>query len=220
MKNVILSFFICLSFCVSAQKVKVEEEKSNLGGAKNPALSATIYEASEDDINSGWKSVMKSYNGKVSNKDQGHIADNVVVKELSNNTCDVYYKVEKVNEKEHKLVISVNLGGAYMNPGEHPTQTAFFKKLLLDFAVKTSREAVAEELKDSQKALSKLQSTQRSLEKDQESLKKDIENYKAKIKQAEEDIAKNTTDLGKKKTEIEAQQKIVDGIQKKKEAIN
>jgi hypothetical protein len=220
MKHILIALSILLSVSSYAQKIKVEEEKSNLGGAKNPALSVAIYEASEDDINSGWKSIMKSYNGKVSTKDQGHMADNVVVKELSNNTCDVYYKVEKINEKEHKLVMSVNLGGAFMSPSEHATQTAYWKKVMQEFASKTSKEAVAEELKDSQKALAKLQSTQRGLEKDQENLKKDIENYKAKIKQAEEDVAKNNTDLGKKKTEIEAQQKIVDGYQKKKDAIN
>jgi hypothetical protein len=220
MKHIVIAILAFLSVSTYAQKIKVEEEKANLGGGKNPALSVTIYEASEDDINSGWKSIMKSYSGKVTTKDQGHMADNVVVKELSNNTCDVYYKVEKINEKEHKLIISVNLGGAFMSPSEHAAQTAYWKKVMQEFASKTSKEAVASELKDSQKVLSKLQSTQHGLEKDQESLKKDIENYKTKIKQAEEDIAKNNTDMGKKKTEIEAQQKVVDGYQKKKDAIN
>ncbi|HEV7230162.1 MAG TPA: hypothetical protein VGO45_02470 [Bacteroidia bacterium] len=220
MKQVLLVLIAFVAFQASAQKIKVEEEKSNLGGGKNPALVVTIYEASEDDINSGWKSVMKGYGGKVSTKDGAHLADNVVVKELSNNTCDVYYKVEKINEKEHKLVIAVNLGGAFMNPSDHATQTSFFKKQLLEFATKTSRDAIADELKDSQKALSKLQSTQHDLEKEQDGLKKDIETYKAKIKRAEEDITRNTSDQAKKKTEIEAQQKVVDGIQKKKDAVN
>jgi hypothetical protein len=220
MKQLVLVLLVCLSFQVSAQKIKVEEEKNNIGGGKNPSLVVRIYEASEDDIYSGWKSVMKGYNGKISSKDGGHMADNVVIKDLSNNTCDVYYKVEKVSDKESKLIVSVNLGGAFMNPSDHSTQTAYFKKLMLDFATKTSKEAIAQELKDAQKALSKIQSAQHDLEKEQDGLKKDIDNYKSKIKRAEDDIAKNTSDQGKKKSEMDAQQKVVDAIQKKKDAVN
>jgi len=221
MKNGIAILLILLSFSAIAQKkIKVEEEHMNIGGGKNPCLVVTIYEASEDDINNGWKSIMKGYNGKVSSKDAGHLADNVVIKDLSNNTCDVYYKTEKVNEKEYKLIVSVNLGGAFMNPSDHGTQTAYFKKLMLDFANKTSNDAIADQLKDAEKALSKLESTQSGLEKDQNSLKAEIEKYKSKIKSDEDDLAKNATDQTKKKSEIEAQKKVVETITKKKNAID
>jgi hypothetical protein len=219
MKHCLIAIFVFFSFAVSAQKIKVEEEKTNLGGGKNPSLIVTIYEASEDDINSGWKSVMKGYNGKIATKDDGHMADNVVIKELGNNTNDVYYKVEKVSDKEHKLIIAVNLGGAFMNANDHSTQTTFYKKLLKDFAIKTSKDAIADELKTESKSLGKLESNQRDLEKEQDGLKKDIENYKNKIKRAEDDITKNSGEQSKKKSEIEAQKKIVDAITKKKNAI-
>jgi hypothetical protein len=220
MKHSFIAIFLFLSFAVSAQKIKVEEERSNLGGGKNPSFIVTIYEASEDDINSGWKSIMKGYNGKVTTKDDGHMADNVVIKELGNNTNDVYYKVEKVSDKEHKLIVAVNLGGAFMNSKDHSTQTEFYKKLMKDFASKSSKDAFADELKLATKALVKLQSNQKGLEKDQVDLKKEIENFKAKIKHDEEDIAKNTTDLGKAKTDIEGQQKVVDDLTKKKDSVN
>ncbi len=220
MKHCILALFTFLSLQISAQKIKVEEEKANLGGGKNPALVVTIYEASEDDINSGWKTIMKGYNGKVSTKDDGHMADNVVIKELGNNTNDVYYKVEKVSDKEHKLIVAVNLGGAFMNSKDHSAQNDFYKKLMKDFASKSSKDAFADELKTATKALTKLEGTQKGLEKDQVDLKKEIENFKAKIKHDEEDIAKNTTDLGKSKTDIEAQKKVVDELTKKKDAVN
>ena len=148
------------------------------------------------------------------------MADNVVIKELGNNTNDVYYKVEKVTETEHKLIIAVNLGGAFMNANDHSAQTTFYKKLLKDFAIKCSKDAIADELKSATKILSKMEGTQHDLEKEQDGLKKDIENYKGKIKRAEEDITKNTSDQGKKKSEIEGQKKIVDAINKKKEAVD
>ncbi|MFI5149678.1 MAG: hypothetical protein ACHQRM_08085 [Bacteroidia bacterium] len=213
--------FLLLILPASAQKkIKVEEEKASLGGGKNSALSVIIYEADENDIAKGWKSVMKGYGGKVSSKDGAYMADNVVIKDLSNNTNDVYYKIEKITETEHKLVIAVNLGGAFMNATDHSTQTNYFKKMMLDFANKTSNDAIADQLKDAQKALSKLESQQTSLEKDQDGLKRDIENYKNKIKTAEDNIKKNETDQSKKKSEIEAQKKVVDVVSKKKAAIN
>jgi hypothetical protein len=220
MKKFVLICLSLIAIQASAQKIKVEEERMTIGGGKNPCLIVTIYEASEDDINSGWKSIMKGFNGKVSSKDGGHMADNVVIKDLSNNTCDVYYKVEKVSDKEHKLIVSVNLGGAFMNGSDHSTQTNYFKKLMLDFATKTSKEAIDDELKDAQKALSKLESAEASLVKDQDGLKKDIENYKSKIKRAEDDISSNNTDQGKKKSDIEAQKKVVEAITKKKDSVN
>jgi hypothetical protein len=221
MKQYLLVILVLISFQAFAQKkIKVEEDRMNIGGGKNPCLIVTIYEATEDDINSGWKSIMKGYNGKVSSKDGGHMADNVVIKDLSNNTCDVYYKTEKVNEKEFKLIVAVNLGGAFMNPSDHSTQNNYFKKLMKDFAAKTSMDAIGDQLKDAEKALSKLESAQSSLEKDQNSLKSDIEKYKSKIKSAEDDLAKNNTDQTKKKSEIEAQKKVVETITKKKDAVN
>jgi hypothetical protein len=221
MKKGFIVILALLSFQAFAQKkIKVEEDKMNIGGGKNPCLVVTIYEATDDDINSGWKSIMKGYSGKISTKDGGHLADNVVIKDLSNNTCDVYYKVDKVNDHEFKLIVSVNLGGAFMNPSDHASQNNYFKKLMLDFAQKTTNDAIADQLKDAQKALSKLQSAQTSLEKEQDGLKRDIENYKGKIKSAEDDIATNTTEQNKKKAEIEAQKKTLDAITKKKEAVN
>jgi hypothetical protein len=215
-----LACIICLLMPALAQKkIKVEEEKMTIGGGKNPALVVIIYEADEDDIAKGWKSIMKGYGGKMTTKDADFLADNVVIKDLSNNTCDVYYRVEKVTETEHKLIVSVNLGGAFMNPSDHATQNTYFKKLLLDYANKTSNDAIADQLKDAQKALTKLENQQTSLEKDQDGLKKEIENYKAKIKKDEDDITKNSADQGKKKGEIEAQKKVVEAVTKKKDAI-
>jgi hypothetical protein len=220
MKTIIIALLAFTTVSSYAQKIKVEEEKNNIGGGKNPSLVVTIYEASDDDINSGWKSIMKGYNGKISSKDGGHIADNVVIKDLSNNTCDVYYRVEKVKDNEYKLIVAVNLGGAFMNPSDHKAQNDYFKKLMKDYAIKVSKDAIAGQLKDASKMLSKMESQQKDLEKEQDGLKKDIENYKSKIKRAEDDIVKNNTDQGKKKSEIDAQKKVVDAITKKKDAVD
>ncbi|HXC04148.1 MAG TPA: hypothetical protein VNZ86_05305 [Bacteroidia bacterium] len=219
----ILTFALFLLVIIpgmAQKKIKVEEERASLGGAKNPVLVVTIYEADEDDIAKGWKSIMKGYGGKVSSKDGAYMADNVVIKDLSNNTNDVYYKIEKVTDTEHKLIVAVNLGGAFMNPTDHATQNTYFKKLMLDFANKTSTDAIGDQLKDAQKALTKMESQETSLEKDQDGLKRDIENYKNKIKTAEDNIKKNEADQAKKKSEIEAQKKVVDVVTKKKAAIN
>ncbi len=204
-----------------AQKIKVEEQNENIGGGKHNALVVTIYEASKDDIEKEWKSLMKDNNAKVSIKDEV-FADNAVIKSINgNNTLDVYARAEKPNDKgEMKFIVGFDLGGAYLNSGEHKEAYKAAREMVYNFAVKMTKDAIGGQLKTAQKLLEKMQDQQKDLEKDKAGLEKDIESYKNKIKKAEDDIKTNLASQEKKKTEIATQQKVVDDVKKKSDAVN
>ena len=87
------------------------------------------------------------------------------------------------------------------------------------FAVDVSKDAVLAKAKEEEKVLDKILKTEKNLEKDKKNLQEDIKDYKNKIKKAEEDIKKNETEQVTTKEKIKVQQKLVEDIKKKAEAI-
>lgn len=216
-----LALAISMGTALFAQKIKVKESKESIGGASNNALVVTLYGVSPSDAEESFRSFMKQYDGKRSSKDGGIFIDNASIKEISgNNTIDIYGIAQgKKGDAEITFVVAFDLGGAFLNSSEHKDQYKIAEKIVKEFAVKATKEAIEAELKTAQKAQEKLEEDQKSLEKDKKGLEKDIEDYKAKITKAEQDIVKNKSDQDKKKSEIEAQKKVVGTINDKLKAV-
>ena len=224
--GIITCFFIGLFTEATAQKIKVTESTENIGGSKKNALLVSIYNIDPAEIESKWKSLMKDYKGKIATKD-GVFADNAVITSINgNNTIDVYAKTVKGKDNEVKLMVAFDLGGAYLNASEHKNKYNEAEKIIYDFAVKTTREVIAEQRKEAEKKLEKIQDQQKDLTRSNEKLasniddyKKKMEEYKQRIKEAEDNIAKNKTELEKRKQEFDAEKKIVDEIAAKEKAV-
>ena len=231
MKMKLISVIALLSMGVitsSAQKVniKVSESNERIGSGKNNALVVTIYEATPEEIGSKWKSLMKDHKGKVTMGDE-IFADNAVIKTINdNNTIDVYAKIEKVKDGESKLTVAFDLGGAFLNSSDHKEKFNEAKKIVYDFAVNTTKEAIAGQRKAAEKVLANLNDNQHDLEKQQNKLNSNIEDYKGKIedynkkiKDAQDNLAKNKTDQDKKKIELDNQKKVVGAVTAKEKAV-
>lgn len=214
-----LSFALLIGIFTFAEKLKVQEKNEKIGGGNNNALVITIYEVSPDDIESKFKSVMKDYNAKVSSKDDGLFGDNAVIKEMGNNTVDIYARVEKVKDGESKLIVAFDLGGAFLNSSEHKDKYKIAEKIVYEFAIKITKDAISAVAKAEQKKLDNMNDDQKDLEKKSANLNDDIKEYEEKIKKAKEDLEKNKGEQEKKKTEIEAQKKVVDDVNKKLNAV-
>jgi hypothetical protein len=208
-----------ISIAAYADKVKVSESRENIGGGSNNALVITIYEASADDILKEFKGVMKDYNAKVSSKDDGLFGDNAVIKAMGNNTVDIYAKVQKVKDGESKLIVAFDLGGAFLNSGDHKDQYKVAKDIVENFAIKMQKDAINEQLAAATKLLEKMQDQQKDLEKKNGNLKDDIKDWQEKIKKAEDDIKVNEDEQVKKKAEIETQLKVVNGVKDKLKSV-
>jgi hypothetical protein len=223
MKKIItLAFVASIGITAYAQKIKIKESRESIGGASNNALVVTLYEVSPSEAEDAFRSFMKQYDGKRSSKDGGIFVDNATIKEIGgNNTVDVYGKSNgKKGDPEITFAVAFDMGGAFLNSGDHKDQYRAAEKIVKDFAVKATKDAIEEKLKAAQKIQSGFEDDQKSLEKDQKNLLSDIEDYKAKIKKAEDEITKNKSDQEKKKAEIEAQKKVVAEIDKKLKAVD
>jgi hypothetical protein len=203
-----------------SQKIKVKESNENIGGGSHNALTVTLYEISPSDAEDAFRSYMKKYDGKRSSKDGAIFVDHATIKEMGNNTIDIYGKAQgKKGDPEITFVVAFDLGGAFLSSGDHKEQYKIAEKIVKDFAVEATKDAIEDKLKAAQKVQSTFEDEQKSLEKENKNLNDDIADYKAKITKAEQDIAKNKTDQDKKKGEIESQKKVVAEIDKKLKAV-
>ena len=219
-KLFVLAFAIAISFSASAQKIKVKESNENIGGGNHNALTVTLYDINPSDAVDAFRSFIKKYDGKRSSQDGGVFSDNATIKEMGNNTVDIYGKAQgKKGDKEITFVIAFDLGGAFLNSSDHKEQYKVAEKIAREFAINTCKEIVEQKLNDAQKNLSSLEDEQKDLEKENKNLNSDIEDYKAKIKKAEDNIATNKTNQEKKKSEIDAQKKVVSDVETKLKSI-
>jgi hypothetical protein len=230
MKKILLSASVFCSLLFSAQNytIQINEGSESIGAGNNNAFTVIIYEANIDDVEKEWKSTVKDYNTEKTNLTKHSLfGDNAVIKEMGNGTVDIYTNFsEKKEDKTVRMVVAFDLGGAYLSSGQHKDKADIAKKIIKDFAVKMTREAVAGQVKIAEKALEKLTDKQKDLEKGKKDMEENITNDKEKIKKAEEDIKKNEetikkneTDQAEQKKLIEAQKKVTDDIKKKMEAV-
>jgi hypothetical protein len=219
-----LAAILLLSSAIFAQ-VKTtlkEENRSNSNGNFN-ALVLEIPLTTADKVKDNWESFIKAYKGKTSysKKDKEIFTDNALIKDMSENTVDIYAKVEDKGDKGSELVVWFNLGVNYLSQKEFPKQFEVAKKMLDKFTETLSANMLEELLKEEEKNLKKLEGEMKDLEKEESKKNKDIADYKdtikkmeENIKNAESDLKKNAEDKGKKKSEIEEQGKKVEQIKK------
>jgi len=225
----ILTLTIVLSFTVwgFAQKIKIKESRESIGPGSNNALVVTLYSVDPEIAAEAFRSYMKPYGGKRGEKDGGIFIDHALIKDMGNNTIDVYGKAQGAKgDKEIKFVVGFDLGGAFLNSSDHKAQYSVAEKIVKEFALKATKDAIEAQLKAAQKVQGKLENELKDLEKENKNLTGNMEDYKAKIKKAEEeiisnkdkikkaegDILTNKSNQDKKKPEIEAQKKIVTDI--------
>lgn len=220
-KTLTLVFAVLITVTASAQKIKVKESNEAIGEGSHNALVVTLYGVNPSDAEDEFKSFMKKYDGKKSSKNNAVFIDNALIKEMGANTIDIYGRATgKRADPEITFIVAFDLGGAYLNSSEHKDQFKTAEKIVIEFAVNTTKKAIEEKLKDAQKVQSKLEDNQSDLEKENKNLNSDIERYKSKIKKAEDGIVQNKSAQEKKKAEIAAQKKIVGDIETKLKSVN
>jgi len=218
-KLIILALAIVPMFAVAQKSIKVSETNDNIGGGSHNAMSVIIYEADEKLVEKEWKHQMKKMHAKVSHKGGEYFGDDAKLSSMGDNTFDIYAKVKKAGDGEVELIVAVDLGGAFMSSNAHGDQFKHIKKMVYEFAVETTKEAIRGQVKEAEKELHHREKDQEGLEKDNEKLHGNIEGWKKDIEKAEKDIEGNLKDQDGKKKEIEEQKKIVEEVKAKEKAV-
>lgn len=212
MKKIITLVLSALSAASVAQSIHVKEGNEKFSTGSQPAVVTTIHENNLDEVMSEWKKVLKDYkNEKVKENNNEVFGDNILVKEWGNNPVDFYTKFteDKANKSVH-MAVAVDLGGAYLSSSHDKDKLKYVETMVRNFAIRMTKEPIADAVKASEKALAKLEDDQKDLEKDKKNLQDDIINYKNKIAKAEKEVAVKDVEIEKKKGEVSVQKKVVD----------
>lgn len=164
------------------------------------------------------KNELKNWKGKVTNK-EFFFADDCKLKEIGENTFDVYARVEDITKGGVTMSVQFDLGGAYLSSKVHPSEYKVFEKKIYDFTVATSKDIIEDEAKAQEKVMEKqtdeLDDVKDELEKQSNLI---IEAKKA-IVAAEDAIKKGEEDKLKKESEIKETITKIELIRAKKEAV-
>lgn len=186
----------------------VEETRSMSKGSYN-ALVLKLTGTTEKEVLKEWSRFVKDYGGKTKYDKKGgeYFTDNATVKEMSDNTIDIYMKVTPSGED---LILSAwfNLGVTYLSSNEHPDRYPAAEEMMKTFSLNVSAAMIEADLKLKEQELKDLEKEQKDLEKDKANREKDIASY-------EETIRKMETNIDTAKTDIEENEK-QQGEQKKK----
>ncbi len=207
----ICAFFVTNS--MNAQVIPTIDKAERMMSMGSKSAFTVTYEGTDvKTVENQWSKIIKSYKGKVKkNKAKELFADDVKLKDLSTNTVDVYATVTQ-DEAKNNTILSVwyDLGGAFLNDTEHPTQTVAVKNMLDQTSLRIGAartqvflEAKEDILKGMNKDLSKM------VKEKEDGLKK-IEEAKDLIAKTEAMIVENDEKQVTKKVEIEAQEKTIE----------
>jgi chromosome segregation ATPase len=221
MKKILLVGLSIVTIKLGAQEIKVKSGNEKFSSGSHDCLKTTIYYADKDQVMSDWKSKLNDFKDeKVSKKGDEIFGDNILIKDWGNNTVDIYSVFEEDKDKKTvNMSVAVDLGGAYLTSSDKDKYN-YIEKLMKEFAVKSSKNAVEAELKAAEKVLEKLEDEQKDLVSDNKKLKDDIEDYKKKISKAESDVKDNESKQSTKKGEVEAQKKVTDAVKAKLNKVN
>lgn len=203
----------------SQTEINVMEASESFESGSHNSLTVLIPQASIDDVEKGWKKILKDFSpDKISVKKE-IFADNATIKEISANTMDIYAKAVQEEETVVKLIVAFDLGGAFLSSSQHGAQYDAAKKIVYNFAVQTTKEALKGLQKEAEKVLKEKEKEKEDLVDENESLHKNIEDYKKKIEEAEKDIEENVKLQETKQKEIEDQKIVIEEIIKKEKSV-
>src|ERR1700739_1120324 len=96
-KQILIGAIAMISLPILGQEIKVKETNESFSNGKHNSLQVTLSVTDVSKVEKEWKSQLKSFGyDKAREQKDEYFFDNVLFKEISTNTCDVYSKVDEL----------------------------------------------------------------------------------------------------------------------------
>lgn len=214
-----ITFILCLGAVALLAQVK-EGTRSMSQGNQN-CFMLRVSDVNKKEVEKLWSNYQKDYKAKKpkrNRKTKEYFADNAKIKDVSDNTIDIYSVLEE--DGDHiQLAVWFDLGGAFLSSNTHGKKANEAKDWLMGFDQKVKVKAVEIEMDFEEDKLKNMRKEMSKLEKEKENLLKDIEKYKQKIVDAEEAIKNNAIAQEQKTNAIFAQEKAIESVKDKMKKI-
>ncbi|MDA3910372.1 MAG: hypothetical protein PF448_03315 [Bacteroidales bacterium] len=213
LRNLLLSLIIIvLTIPAMAQKLEVTETNSKFDKTSRPALMVEIPYADQSNVEKEWKKLMKDYNPEKFKSRKEMFADNATIDRLSENTVDVYAKVDEKKDIV-TLFVAVDLGGAFLSSSDGDKMQVM-KGIVRDFAVNFVKNVYDEKIKEQGKNVEDLQKELKNTKDNKDHLEKEIESYQEKIENNKLEIENLTKSIEDQNKKLKDEEKVLDEIKK------
>ncbi len=160
------------------------------------------------------RSWLKDFGGKVSSKKGEWIVDDVVISAISDHPLDVYAKV--VERGKYVFVyVFFDLGGSFLNAGQHPQSWKQAERLVERLGVQLYRQALEARLRAEENTLEKYRKELEKLQQEQKKLENAIEECEKTIEESRKKLAENEQLQEEQKKKIAEQNAKVEALRKK-----
>jgi peptidoglycan hydrolase CwlO-like protein len=224
MKHYFLLIFSILSstvllFAQPEPKISEQIRPSSKGSFNALVMELPGKLAALQTVKKEWEKYIKKYKGKVSfdKKTNEYLSDDTKIKEMSENTVDIYCKIIPKDADHFEVVVWFNLGIVYLSSKEYAQGMAAAEVLMKDFSKIVYLNLYKEKLKEDENILEKLNKALKQSQKEAQNFENNIKDFEAdiakiqkKITETKESLNSNKEKQAKQKTEIGAQQKVVD----------
>ncbi len=226
-RSVLLSLFPILSAVMvhGQDNIRFFQEEAEINDGTHPVISVFIPAGKKKEVEKRWRKKVKKWGNK-RNNDNPTFIDDAENDDIFENPFDLYARVEKTDKDGVILLNAFDLGGAYLNPSEHPDVYERAREVIREFAVSMAKKAYEARIEKEVEKLEELTDQMDDVEDDQEDLNETIEEKKEAIAEAEEAIKEAEARLEElreikkeKEKAIEAQKKAIEKIEEKKDGI-
>ncbi len=218
MKNTFTLITLLLATMNFAQEpIEVRDGSVAFEGGTYAAYTVTIHATDENFVEKEWKEQIKAASDKVTTKKEWFI-DNARISSISQDTLDIFSKVVELGKTGNvDFIVAFNAGGTFIGPEDEKRHAAALK-YVYDFAFRTTKLVVNEEVLAAEKVLERSNNDQAALEKENDRLNNTIEKNKEKIEKAKKDLEQNAKDLEKMNSDIEVKRSLVGSSSDEKDA--
>lgn len=155
-----------------------------------------------------WKDFVKDYKGKTkyNKKQKEYFTDNATIKDMSENTVDIYARFDPA-----QITVWFDLGGAYLSSSIHPDRYPAVGKMLSAYYLALSKELAKADVKLKEDELKTLRNDLKKLENENKDYNETIKKAKEAIAKAEKDIEANQQQQTAKQQAIKEKEAEVEG---------
>ena len=210
MKYLILSCLLAVFGFLQAQEdINVVLKLKTLSQGDIPAFVTFIPQASYSQVQKDWENYLKDdTKEKTLNQNGEIIILNKVYEKIAPGLLNIYSYIKEY-DGEIMLVAALELNGTYISKEMDEEVYIPAKKFVRDFAVERYKMAVAEDFKDAEKELKKLESQKTSLQSSLETVLATISQYERSIVTKKDEISLNQLDQSSKVIQLQAQKELV-----------
>lgn len=210
MKNLIIAFILFpFSMIIAQEDIIVSLKNKSFSIGEVASFVVFIPQAKYEQVNKDWEKYLKQNTKEKTIVENGEVIIlNKLYEKISPSPINIY-SYTKEYEGEIMLVVALEMNGQYISREMDEEIYIPAKKYIRDFAIESYKNAVADELKEEEKALKKLENQKSSLMNSRESINTEINQFERNIITAKDEITINQLDQSNKILQVQAQKDLV-----------